>query len=103
MVEAPGVEPGSEDRQRRVSTCVAADLGFRFRPRPAAGLERLLAQCVSPVAAEHRRRTSPLSSPHPPAGLRGGTVLLYLAASASLWVAGVVSRLLPGPGARHAT
>ena len=66
MVEVRGVEPLSEDRQRKASTCLAADLGFRFRPRPSAGLERLLAQCVSPVAAEHRRRTSPLSSPLPP-------------------------------------
>src|SRR3989338_6319211 len=68
MVEARGVEPLSEDRQRRASTCLAGDLGFRFRPRPPAGLERSLAQCISPAAAEHRRQASPQSSPLPPRG-----------------------------------
>ncbi len=65
MVEVRGVEPLSEDRQRKASTCLAADLGFRFRPRPSAGLERSLAQYVSPTAAEHQRQASPLSSPFP--------------------------------------
>ena len=68
MVEARGVEPLSEDRQRRASTCLAGDLGFRFRPRPPAGLERSLAQCISPAAAEHQRQASPQSSPLPPRG-----------------------------------
>jgi hypothetical protein len=66
MVEVAGIEPASEDRQRKASTCLAADLGIRFRPRPTAGLERLLAQCVSPTAAEHQRQASPLSSSVPP-------------------------------------
>ena len=66
MVEVPGIEPGSEDRQRRASTCLAADFWVRFRPRPSAGLERLLVQYFSPAAAEHQRRTSPLSSSLPP-------------------------------------
>jgi hypothetical protein len=59
MVEVAGIEPASEDRQQKASTCLAADLGVRFRPRPAAGLERLLAQCVSPAAAEHQRQGQP--------------------------------------------
>ena len=66
MVEVRGIEPLSGDRQRKASTCLSADLVFRFRPRPAAGLERLLAQCVSPAAAEHQRQASPLSSSLPP-------------------------------------
>src|SRR3972149_5339305 len=68
MVEARGVEPLSEDRQRRASTCLAGDLGFSFRTRPPAGLERSLAQCISPAAAEHQRQASPQSSPLPPRG-----------------------------------
>lgn len=66
MVEVAGIEPASEDRQRKASTCLSADLVFRFRPRPAAGLERSLAQCVSPAAAEHQRQASLLSSSVPP-------------------------------------
>jgi hypothetical protein len=55
MVEVAGIEPASEDRQRKASTCLSADLVFRFCPRPAAGLEQLLAQYFSPAAAEHQR------------------------------------------------
>ena len=66
MVEVRGIEPLSEDRQRKASTCLAADLGVRVRSRPAAGLERLLAQYISPAAAEHQRQASPLSSSVPP-------------------------------------
>ena len=70
MVEVRGVEPLSEDRQRKASTCLSADFGFRFCPRPAAGLEQSLAQYFSPAAAEHQRQASPQSSSLPPRGRR---------------------------------
>ena len=66
MVEVAGIEPASEDRQRKASTCLSADLVFRFCPRPAAGLEQLLAQCVSPATARHQRQASLQSSSLPP-------------------------------------
>ena len=70
MVEVAGIEPTSEDRQRKASTCLSADLVFRFCPRPAAGLEQLLAQYFSPAAARHQRQASPQSSSLPPRGRR---------------------------------
>jgi len=44
MVEAAGIEPASENRQHRTSTCVAAVLNFASVHAPQRGLERLLAQ-----------------------------------------------------------
>jgi len=66
MVEVAGIEPASEDRQRKASTCLSADFGFRFYPRPAAGLEQSLAQYFSPAAAEQQRQASLQSSSLPP-------------------------------------
>ncbi len=44
MVEAAGIEPASENRQHKTSTCVAAVLNFASVHAPQHGLERLLAQ-----------------------------------------------------------
>ena len=45
LVEAPGVEPGSEDRSaQRIYMC-SRSFSFRSHPRPSAGLDWPLAQC----------------------------------------------------------
>ena len=44
MVEAAGIEPASENRQHKTSTCVAAVLSFASIHAPQLGSERLLAQ-----------------------------------------------------------